>query len=177
MKRLSVFIFVVMLMGACSPSVNVSMDYDKQVDFTKFKTYAYSNESQSVPLDDLNKRRLFTYVDEQMAAKGFTKSENSFDLLVDLQITAQQRQEAYTNSTGGYGYRWGGGMSTTTVQTYVDGTLIISFVEPNKKELVWQGRGTRELDKDATADKREKNIHDLVVQILAKYPPGAPKKY
>ncbi len=178
MKRYLVLpILVVALLPACSPSLKVTSDYDRQADFTKYKTYAFSPESMELPVNELNKRRILTEIETQMAAKGFTKAETG-DLLVDVRVSAQERKEATAYTSGnGYGmyggYRYGGGFQTTSVnvQTYVDGTLIISFVDAAKKELVWQGTGVKTLDQDASAEQREKNITEAIKGILAKYPP------
>jgi hypothetical protein len=180
MKTSLVVPALLLLLAACSPTVKVTSDYDKTVDFTKFKTYAFSTESMELPINELNRRRVLGDIETQLATKGLTKSETSYDLLVDVRITAKERQEATSYTTGGYGYggyRWGGGMGTTstTVSTYVDGTLIITLVEASKREMVWQGVGVRTLDTDATSEQREKNINEAVTAILSKYPPVAKK--
>ena len=174
-------LFGVALIPACSPSLKVTSDYDRQADFSKYKTYSFSPQSSEIQVNELNKRRILTEIETQMAAKGFSKTETG-DLIVDVRISAQERKEATATTTGnGYGmyggYRYGGGFQTTSinVQTYVDGTLIISFIDAPKKELVWQGIGVKELNPDASAEQREKNITDAIKGILAKYPP-APKK-
>jgi hypothetical protein len=182
MKRFIIpSILFVAFLPACSPSLKVTSDYDRTADFSKFKTYSFSPESQNLPINDLNKRRILSEVETQLAAKGFTKGDPG-DILVDIRVSAQERKEATAYTSGnGYGmyggYRYGGGFQTTnySVQTYVDGTLIISFIDVQKKELVWQGTGVKTLDPDATADKREKNITEAVKGIIAKYPPGQKK--
>jgi len=180
-KYIVILTLFVALVPACSPALKVTSDYDRQADFAKYKTYTFSPESLNLPVNELNKRRILTEIETQMAAKGFTKAEAG-DLFVDVRVSAQERKEATAYTSGnGYGmyggYRYGGGFQTTSVsvQTYVDGTLIISFVDAAKKELVWQGTGVRTLDQDATAEKREKNITDAVKGILAKYPPVVKK--
>jgi hypothetical protein len=169
------------LFFACSPALKVTSDYDRTADFNKYKTYSFSPESQTLPINDLNRRRILGDIETQLAAKGFTKGDPG-DILVDVRVSAQERKEATAYTSGnGYGmyggYRYGGGFQTTnySVQTYVDGTLIISFIDISKKELVWQGTGVKTLDTEATAEQREKNITEAVKGILAKYPP-APKK-
>jgi len=182
MKKYNVaLVLFVALLPACAPALKVTSDYDSKAEFIKYRTYTFAPESQNLPVNELNKRRILDEIETQMAAKGFTKAEAG-DIWVDVRVSAKERKEAtaYTNGSG-YGmyggYRYGGGFQTTSVsvQTYVDGTLIISFIDAAKKELVWQGTGVRTLDQNATADKREKNISDAVKGILAKYPPGAKK--
>ena len=53
------------------------------------------------------------------------------------------------------------------------GTMIIDIVDANKKELAWRGMGVREVDVQAKADKRDKNINSAVKKILKDFPPKA----
>jgi len=169
------FVIVVISITSCS-SVKVVYDYDKQVDFTKYKTYAFTEEVAKLPVDDLNRGRLITAVETELAAKGFTKSDNP-DVLIDMHITAKKRTEAVANTSGGYGrygrYGYGGGFSTTTVDynEYLDGTLLINMVDKSTEKIAWQGRGTKTIDEDASASKREQNINYAVKQIFTNYPP------
>lgn len=173
------FVVMVISMTSCS-SVKVAYDYDKQVDFAKYKTYAFSEDVAKMQLDDLNRGRIISAVETELAAKGFTKSENP-DVLIDIFITAKKRTEAVANTTGGGGmyggyygrYGYGGGFSTTTVSynDYLDGTLLINMVDKSTEKIAWQGRGTKTIDEDASASKREQNINYAVKQIFLNYPP------
>lgn len=176
-KHIIVPALLFLCLSACSPTIKVTMDYDKQVDFTKYKTYFFAPESMNLGVNDLNQRRILGDIETQLAAKGLTKAESG-DLIVDVRVRAQQRQEQTAYTSGGYGgYRWGGGMQTTSIstQTYVDGTLIITLVDAAKKEMVWQGTGVKTLEENATPEQREKNITTAVTAILKGYPPVAKK--
>lgn len=179
MKRLPLLLFVALL-GACS-SVKVSYDIDKSTDFSKFKTYAYTDEALKLPVQELNRNRVTTAIDNEMTARGFTKSSNP-DVWIDLQLKTQKKESATAMTTGpgmyGYGrpYMYGGGFSTTqiNVSEYIDGTLFINMIADNK--LVWQGRGTETLDENATPEKLDKNISSGVAAIFKKYPVQPPAK-
>jgi hypothetical protein len=175
MKKLAIFIFAV---TACS-SITASYDYDKTVDFNKYKTYAYTEESKKLPVGDLNRDRLMAAVDAELAARGLTKSDSP-DALIDLQVKAKERTEATATNTGGmYGgrYGYGGGFSTTNIDynTYVDGTLFVNLVDKASEKLVWQGRATKTLDENASPEKKETNINTAVKMIFTKYPVAAKK--
>jgi hypothetical protein len=180
MKRILVILLTVVV-AACS-SVKVSYDIDKTADFTKYKTYGYAEDVKNMGVQELDRNRIIAAVDKQLADRGFTKS-SSPDVWIDLQVKAEKKQTATATSTGpgmyGYGrpYMYGGGFSTTqiNVDTYIDGTLFINMVADNK--LVWQGRGTRTLDPDASPDKKEANINSAVALIFTQYPvkPAAKK--
>lgn len=168
---------LVLLATACS-SLKVTSDYDGQVDFARYKTYAFSEDSQKLPVGDLNRGRILAAVEKELSAKGFTKSDNP-DVLIDMHVKAQQKTEATATTTGPgyYGgpwrYGYGGGFSTTTINynDYIEGTLFVNIVDVGAQKIVWQGRATRTLDGDANAEKREKNINYAVQQIFTKYPP------
>jgi hypothetical protein len=176
MKNFLLLACMLVFAASCS-SIKVSSDFDKTAGFTSYKTYAFTPEAQAIPLDDINRNRLLGAVEKELAAKGFTKSDKP-DVLIDLNIKTQTQQTATATSSGGYygrGYRYGygGGFSTTTINydTYTDGTLFIDMIDASKKQLVWQGRGTKTIDQNASQQKREENINYAVKQIFVKYPP------
>ncbi|HWA32871.1 MAG TPA: DUF4136 domain-containing protein [Cyclobacteriaceae bacterium] len=161
--------------------MKVSTDYDQQVDFSKYKTYTLTEEAIGIPISDLDRRRLIEAVESGLAAKGFKASPGG-DILVDLKVKTEQKETTTATSNGPYGsayrYRWGSGFSTTDidVETYVEGTLFIDFIDTSKKQLVWQGRGVKTLDPYATPQEKEQRIKSAVNSILAKYPPPAKKR-
>ena len=187
MKRIVLFVMVWMLLAACGPSIKVTYDYDGQADFAKYKTYAFSEDALKLPVNDLNRDRVLKAVETEMAAKGFTKSDNP-DVWIDLHIKAEKKTEATatTTGTGMYGggyyggpwrYGYGGGFSTTQINynDYIEGTLFVNMVDKSTEKIVWQGRGTKTLDEDATTEKREANIKTGVNKIFTKYPPAKKK--
>ena len=182
MKRI-LFVAMILSLAACS-SVKISYDFDKQVDFSKYKTYAFTEDVAKLPVEDLNRGRLISAVETELAAKGFTKSDSP-DVWIDLRLKTEKRTEATATTTGGYGgyggyygrYGYGGGFSTTQVNynDYVDGTLFVNMVDKSTEKIVWQGRGTKTIDEDASPSKRESNINYAVKQIFTKYPPAVKK--
>jgi hypothetical protein len=74
---------------------------------------------------------------------------------------------------GPYGRYWGGywGYGGVSVYKYEEGTLIIDFVEPNSKNLLWRGAAKSEIDNARTPEKRDKMINDSVQEILKHFPP------
>ena len=174
-------IFFAILVAACS-SIKVSYDYDGQADFAKYKTYAFSEDALKLPIGDLNRDRVLKAVETELAAKGFTKSDNP-DTWVDLHVKAEQKMDATATTTPTYGYGgpwrygYGGGFSTTQIDynQYIEGTLFVNLVDKSTEKIVWQGRATKTLDEDASAEKREANINSAVKQIFTKYPPAKKK--
>jgi hypothetical protein len=86
MKNIKLVTFPALLMlfiVSCS-SVKVLSDYDKEANFNNYKTYAfYKTGIDKAQISDLDKKRILRAIETEMAAKGYTLSENP-DLLVSI---------------------------------------------------------------------------------------------
>jgi hypothetical protein len=167
-------LFLVATLASCS-SVQVNADYDKKVNFENYKSYAYlKNGVDKAEISDLDKKRILYAIDEVMATKGFTKSENP-DILVSIFTKERERVDVYNNAGFGWGWGWGWGwnpwwgMNYTSVSTTPEGTLFIDIIDAKTKELIWQGEGIGYLTKNV--DKKDERIREFVAKILAQYPP------
>ncbi|MGL3001552.1 DUF4136 domain-containing protein [Flavobacterium sp. RSSB_23] len=175
MKPISLFALVLVVFFSSCSSVRVYSDYDKNVDFSPYKTYAYYKAGiDKVEISDLDKKRILRAIDQQMAAKGFTKSETP-DLLINI-FTKSREQVSVNQFNAGWGYGWGWGWNPwmmggnqTTVSTSTEGTLFIDLIDAKKKEMIWQGEGVGTLTKNA--DKKDEVVAEFVGKILAQYPP------
>jgi hypothetical protein len=175
------------LFFSCGPTVTVTQDYDRAVNFSEFKTFAtFDLSAQKGQVNQLNVDRVTKAIRAEMAAKGFKETSDNPDLKVNAVAIIKNKQQVTANSSyygyGGmyrpYGY-WGGGMmggGTTTFDTYnyVDGSLVIDIVSTKTGKLVWQGIGNAEIDNKP--DNPEEFINSSVKSILAGFPPGATKK-
>ena len=169
------FASLLFTMVSCGSMVSVNADYDKKVDFSVYKTFAYYKTGiDKLEISDLDKRRILNAIDQQMLAKGFTKSDNP-DLLINL-FTKSREQVNVNQFNAGWGYGWGWGWNPymmggrqTTVTTSTEGTLYIDFIDAKKKEMIWQGEGTGALNKNT--NRKEERINEFVTQILSQYPP------
>lgn len=173
MKTLKILPLLLLFILASCSSIRVNQDYDKNADFSQYKTYAYHKSGiDKVEISDLDKKRILRSIDETMTAKGFTKSENP-DLLINF--FTQEREQVSVNQFNmgyGWGYGWNPwfyGGRTTSVNSYPEGTLTIDVIDANKKELIWQGQGEGVLTKNV--DKKDEKIKEFVTKILEQYPP------
>jgi len=174
------------LLAACAPSLKVNSDYDKSVDFSKYKTFTlYQSDSSNSAISPLNQDRIRNAVIAAMQSKGFVEATGSPDLLVNT-VAILKDKVALSSNTNYYGYGgvyrpyyWGGGMggsSSTTynIDHYKDGSLIIDVVDANTKKLLWQGIGNKEIDNPIKNPDVE--APNIVNKIMAGFPPGTAKK-
>ena len=129
MKKLLFPIFILIIAASCA-TIKVSSDFDKTAQFAGYKTYAFTPEAQNLNIEELNRKRLITAIENEMSLKGFTKSDSP-DILIDLKITGEKKQTATATSTGGYGgyyggrYGWGGGYGGYGVRLQLIMTAIL----------------------------------------------------
>eukprot|EP01012_Entosiphon_sulcatum_P006114 TRINITY_DN12851_c0_g1_i1.p1 TRINITY_DN12851_c0_g1~~TRINITY_DN12851_c0_g1_i1.p1 ORF type:complete len:183 (+),score=22.46 TRINITY_DN12851_c0_g1_i1:118-666(+) len=171
-QKLLMLFTVVLALAGCT-TLRTASDYDKDVDLSGYKTYNFYDKGiERVKLNNLDKRRLLAAVEAEMNAKGFTKSAKP-DLLVNLVVVAREKTDVYGPAYyGGWGWGWGGWRGGwgggTYVNQYIDGTIIIDFLDPAKKILFWHGQGSGfNLD---NFNKREQRLYTGVKEILAQYP-------
>jgi len=180
---LSVTAAVALALAGCA-SYKVSSDYDPAVDFSQYGTYTWlprpdptEDTKQSARVDGLLLQRIERATDDALAAKGMRRVEDraDADLLVTEHISVDQKLRVDT-TTYGYGYgRWGyygAGYQDTYVDQYEEGTLILDFIDAERKELVWRGKAQSRLRDQSTPQEREERVREAVNAILDRYPPS-----
>jgi hypothetical protein len=181
----TILLAVAILLFGVTPALaqDVRYDFDKEKDFSKYRTYKWVQIKGADQPDDLTAKKISAAIDAELATKGLTKTDgDNADLYVGYQ-TAIGTEKEFTsfNSGWGYGPGWGGGWygyggmaSTTTygsTSTVYVGTLDLSMYDSSQKQLVWRGSATKTLDPKAKPDKKEKNIKKAVAKLLKNYPP------
>ena len=181
-KFFTMVALTVILFAGCSPKITVSFDYDKEADFTDYKTYSYYGwaKGSDQVINRFDQERIEDYTAIELATRGLTWVESGGELTVSLFIQLDQKTgvNAYTDHYGGspygYGYGpgwgWGYGYSTTTYHEYdyLTGTLVIDVFDHQEKKLIWQGVGSKTVDDDVNT--REENVERAVKAIMYNYP-------
>lgn len=177
MKTIKLIPLLMLFIFASCSSVRVNSDYDKKVNFDNYKTYAYIKASiDKVEISDLDKKRILHSIDDAMASKGYTKSDNP-SMLISIFTKESERVDVYNNNSWGMGFGWGWnpywGINYNRVYTTPEGTLFIDIFDAKTKDMIWQGEGSGYLTNNT--HKKDERIKEFVDKILAQYPP-IPKK-
>lgn len=166
--------FIVISMG-CS-SITVSYDYAKEVDFSGFKTYDWMPIPPTEKVPKTVEQLVKSAVTRQLEAKGITMRTEQPDFLIAVHVG---RHEIDDVTHWGYPYRSSIGrqlgLPTNAVQTFIEGTITLDFVEPKTKLLTWRGTATATLDPNLVSEKEEKKIKHAVEKMLAHFPPAQKK--
>ena len=182
-KALFITLVGLLLAAGAALGQDVRYNFDKNADFSKFKTYKWVTIKDAAKVNDLTDKQIIAAVDAELATKGLTKtSEDSANLYIGYQAgIGQEKQFTSFSSDWGYGggwYRGGwyggmGGMSTTTGQTstiYV-GQLALDMYDSANHDLVWRGLASKTISPKAKPEKQEKNLAKAVRKLLKNYPP------
>jgi hypothetical protein len=165
--RIIIGLFMVLLVSRAY-SQKVTIDYDHKTNFQSYKTYAWD---KGTPIQNqLWDQRIIEGVDQQLQAKGFQKVSDGAnpDLYVLYHGAIGQEAQLNTMNMGG-GWRWGGGMATTTVDHIRVGQLIIDIGDPKTKKLLWVATSSDTLADNP--DKNKKKLDKAMQKIFKNFPP------
>lgn len=182
MKPLTKLLGVVLLLSVSVLSQDVRYNFDKNADFSKYKTYKWVPIKDAPKLNDLVDKQIKDALDAELATKGLTKTDNdSADLYIGYQTAiGQEKQFTSFSSDWGYGPGWyrggwygapGGGMTTGQTSTIYTGQLALDMYDSKGHDLVWRGVASKTIDTNAKPDKQQKNLAKAVKKLLKNYPP------
>jgi hypothetical protein len=175
--RLGLWTLVLALATAGTAAAQqVTYDYDRAADFTKYKTYRWVEIEGAERPNQLTDNAIKSAIDSNLAAKGLTKAAgDDADLLIAYQVSVSQERQLHAYSYGGYGWGgWGYGMGDTSITstTINVGTLVLDVYDPELKRLVWRGQATKSLNPSKDPEKNRKKIQKAMDKLLKNYPPG-----
>ncbi|WP_266368840.1 DUF4136 domain-containing protein [Tellurirhabdus rosea] len=165
----------------------VAVDYNKNVNFDKYKTYALMDSDVQAgknPLyySDLATQNVENAVTTVLKEKGLQESNRRPDLLIGYHFFVEKKtrtvQDPYPLYGPYYGWgRWGyrgwaptwygwGGPQTRTEQ-YNEGTVVVDLVDARTRRLVWRGSVEEAVtDPARITTKLTKDVR----KILERYP-------
>ena len=184
MKRvLFVSTLGLLLAATTSFAQDVRYNFDKNTDFSKFRTYRWVIIKDAPTANDLVTKQIREAVENELATKGLTKiDDDSANLFIGYQSGVNQEKEFTSfNSNWGYGGGWygggwygpGGGMTTGSTSTIYVGQLAVDMYDSANHDLVWRGVASKTLDPKAKPEKQQKNMAKAVKKLLKNYPPVA----
>ena len=182
----ALFLCVTFLLAACA-RIPVTTDYEVNWDFSTINSYAWLEPQQKIIVDplvdnELMSKRIRRSVETQLNARGMVKTAVSSnpDVLISYHVSTKERMDVHTyfNHFGyhpyfGHSYfgRAGFGHSDITVQQYTAGSFVIDIIDPETKQLVWQGVSERRLNQQGTPKQKDHYVDETIRAILDKFPP------
>jgi hypothetical protein len=169
---------VILLASGCASGPDLRSDYDRSANFAEYETYNFFADAG--PGDGKYQSLFSKYVeaaiDQEMQARGYRKTDDDPDLLINFNAILQDKTKVTTSpapyGVGYYGYRGGfydpwygyGYAQETNVSQYTEGTFNIDLVDAEKKKLVWECVGVGRV-----SDKQLENIEGAVKAAVPQY--------
>jgi hypothetical protein len=99
--------------------------------------------------------RLHSAVDAQLRGKGLTTNTTRPDVIVATHVTTKERKELVANGFGYGPWGLGGGIGTASVETFVDGTLVVDLYDAQDEKDGVARRRHRDRQRQADEEHRE----------------------
>ena len=183
-KDLILLSILSLILSACS-SVDTQVDYDKEMDFTKLKTYSWLPDSKKRYTDvrlnsDIFKKRIYNTVNKALAARGYKEVTQNPDFTLGYHVAIENKtsintmNDYYGYSRDGWGRSYYPGYNMHSTQTsvyhYEEGSLILDIVDTKSKQLIWRGSAQAEISKSRTSKQRDELIKKTVDKLFSQLP-------
>ena len=166
----------------CTTPTSITVQSDPEADFFEMATYAWLPPAGGAPLG-ITESTFRRAIDAEMELRGFRQVTENPDINLALHLAIEERISGATTQHWGYGWgsysSWrrhphsrstmGTSMSTTQLNTYNQGTLLLDMVNPARNVLVWRGVAERAVSNAARASEL---APDIAQQLLAEFPPN-----
>ena len=162
--KMALLIACACLIPAAASAQKVNVDYDKEVDFAKFRSYAW--QSGQPAANPLVHKRIVNGIDSQLSSKGWIKTDNEPDAIVIYYAAIDEQIQL---NAWGSGPRWGGAGTIKAERIYT-GQIVIDMYDAATRQLVWRGFAS-----DTASDKQEKNekkINEAIAKLFKRFPPA-----
>jgi len=177
-RRMAVTLALVVIAAGVTQAQKVKVEFDKSIDFSGFKAYAWDPTPQATGKPVLV-LAIKAAINEELAKRGLKEVAANPDLYVAM-YGGVDSDMAVTYSDFYYGpygippfgqnfVMWGLAPGTTNTAVVHEGQLVVDLIDAGHKKLAWRGIATQKL-----SDKQSKlleQVHAAVEKLFANYPP------
>jgi uncharacterized protein DUF4136 len=149
-RRLRILLLALLSLISTFPATaKIATDFDPNLDFSKFKSFAFiGGVEQLVRMQlnpDLLNDRIHRAVSRELTAKGLheVRAEENPDIVVRYWANSQKNFDVAASTNWGvygpyYGYHWGFVCYSMDTYTTHEGTLGIELIAANSRDLTWR---------------------------------------
>jgi len=158
------------MLGSIGFASDTKTDYDRSVNFEKYKTFAWRDQALPSNLVDnsLVVSRIRDALREELPSKGLREVKAGPDIYIEIRVAAQEIEDVNYYPT--YGYYYGG--SNVYVYRYIQGMINIDMIDARTNQLVWRSISTN-TGSSLVSVQKQKKIDKMVEEALEHFPPEA----
>jgi hypothetical protein len=153
----------------------VSVDVDKTVNFTVFKTFGWAGGQMAQ--NPIVAEMIKTAITAELTARGLTFDAAAPNIRVSVMAATGIDIQGVGPSWNNEVYRsWGGYGNPNALMNVTSGTLLVDLLETDKNHSIWRGVAKKTLNESASGDlvKDAKSVEGVVKKavekMFAKYP-------
>jgi hypothetical protein len=183
-SKLRTALFLVILVGslaAQSLPAKTVVDFNPDLDFSKFKTYAILGGVENLLMFQVNPglmdERIRRAVNRELAKKGLREVQPGQRPDLVIRYWANPSSQVNVSTMGNWGpfdpfitAYWAWTYNDVSASSSKEGSLIIDLIDPRTKALVWR---LFLIHKITTPDKEWKKADDELTKAFESYPPSA----
>lgn len=172
-----VVILLIMALAGCS-LMEVQHQYEPNAPFASYKNFHWiqgmEENKQEEEIDEQLDQQIRGKISEELANKGFNESlTEKADFLINYQLITQERVaiSQKDESFRHLNYRYPTSMNVESY-SYRTGSIILDVIDPQSREVVWQGNVYGFVDVHTDPQKQQKRLEKAVKLLLSKFPPN-----
>ena len=187
---------ILVVLAACATGPQIRTQSVPELDLSRYSTYNYVGRpgTDRGNYRSITTRYLQTAVDREMAARGFTKTSDHPQLLIDFHTSTRDRIRGWVSP--GWGWGWGGGWGPgwgpgwggwgwgpgwwggpgpwgpggwNDIEAYTEGTLTVDVIDAQNRDTIWSGSAVSRVYR-AALEHPQSSIDQTVVSIFGKFP-------
>jgi hypothetical protein len=170
MRNMKIKVALCAMLACIVPAIalgqQVSVNYNKSQDFTKYHTYAWGPDNANKIQNSILAQQAESDINTALQGKGLQMVQDSQN--PDLIVTANGglKQQTSYSAMGMRGF--GGGMGTITPEQNVIGTMIVDLYDAKAKNLLWRGIAQNTLSNNG--NKNSQMVSKAVQKMFKQYP-------
>lgn len=177
-QKIATAVFLMFIVTSAAHAQKIKVEFDKNVDFAQFKTYAWDPTPQAYAKPVLV-AAIKGAVNEELSKRGLKEVTENPDLYIAM-YGAVDSDMAVTYSDFYYGpwgipafdqgfLMWGTAPGTTNTAVVHKGQLIVDLIDAQRKKLAWRGIATDKLSDQQM--KLVEQVNKAAEKLFAQYPP------
>ncbi len=151
------------VVGACTPTVKVSSNYDPNVDFFEIGSFTWGGIESNRLVSGFDVRRLENALQQELVLQGYQQRARGDVLAVAYLGVVPGHKKALEYSHGLY---W-----TETKKNFQIGNLVLDIIDVRTNRLIWRGTAAAKVEPDVSLEKHERNIRRVARKLVSQFPP------
>jgi len=172
LKGMTAAVIATLFTVGCGYTIRTATDYDRAVHFSNYHTFFMMKGNPSGnPLLD---QRVTADVEGALASKGWVEVPQGQGQAAVVVHAATKTKHSYLTFYDGWGgWRWRrggfGGTSTTLVQDYKVGTVVVDIFDADTKQAIWRGSASDALPDNP--EEKSKATEAAITKMFSNFPP------